>query len=232
MDRSTKGLRAAAGCGLLTLLISIGLTFFYPLALDTLPAGFFTPILALEFATSLNDARDIFAGDQALVAQMQRGHWLDMLFLLAYGTFLVLPNAVLWQRQRHWSSLAGMVAAAVAALADILENTKLLQLGDALLQGEPAPDFVLLRLYVGIKFLAISITMLCLGRSLFRYDTLGKLFAALSLVLVPVTMLALDGNPVMIEAMGLITAAGWLILLVWLLRMRNGLPVVAVAKSS
>lgn len=231
MDFSTKGLRAAAGCGFLVVLLALALTFFYPPSLNTLPAGFFTPILALEFTTSLKEARDLFAGDQALIAQMQQGHWLDMLFLLAYGAFLILSNAVLWQYHRHWSALVGMVAAAVAALADMLENTRLLQLGEALLKGEPAPDFVLLRLYVGIKFLAISIAMLCLGRTLVRYDMLGKLFAVISLALVPVTMLALEGNPPLIEAMGLMTAAGWLLLLTWLLRVRNGLPSLSTPAS-
>ena len=82
----------------------------------------------------------------------------------------------------------------------------------------------MLRLFVGIKFLGISVAMLCLGRNLFRFGVLGKCFGGVSLVLVPVTVLALDGHPHLIETMGLLTAVGWLILFVWLLQMRNGLP--------
>ena len=224
MDRTIKGLRTAAACGGLVVLIAIALAFFYPASLDSLPTGFRTPILAIEFTMSLADARAIMGADQALVEQVQIGHWVDMVFLLAYSAFLALPNGVMWLRYRHWSSLAGMIAACVAAVADAAENGKLLQLGNALLGDAPPPDFALLRLFVGIKFLAISIAMLCLGRTLFRFDTLGKVFAVISLVLVPVTMLGLEGNPAMIEAMGLLTALGWLVLLVWLLRARNGLP--------
>lgn len=224
MDRPTQGLRAAIVCGGLVILIAIVMNLFYPLSLDTLPNGFVTPILALEFTMSLSDAKAIFNDDRTLMKQVQTGHWVDMVFLLAYGAFLALPNWVMWLRFRHWSGLAGMMAACVAPIADVLENNKLLQLGNALLGDGPPPDFALLRLFVGIKFLAISIAMLCLGRNLFRFGITGKLFAVLSLALVPVTMLALEGNPAMIEIMGLLTAIGWLVLMVWLVMVRKGLP--------
>ncbi len=232
MDRSANGLRAAAACGVLVLLIAIGLTRFYPLQLDTLPAGFVTPILALEFTTSLADARAIVGDNRDLIEQIQRGHWLDMVFLLAYTAFLALANGVLWYRLRHWGAAAGVIAICLGGLADALENSQLLQLGNALLGEAPPPDFAQLRLFVGIKFLAISIAMLCLSRNLFRFGVLGKCFGGVSLVLVPVTVLALDGNPRLIETMGLLNAVGWLILFVWLLQMRNGLPPLPVPVPS
>ncbi len=80
----------------------------------------------------------------------------------------------------------------------------------------------MLRLFVGTKFLAIAVSMLCLARSMFLHGYLGKLFAALSLVLVPVTMLALEGNPPLIELMTLLIMLGWVVLLIWLMQMRNG----------
>lgn len=229
MNRTITGLRAAAACGGLVLLLAIVLLFFYPPTLDTLPTGFRTPVLALGFTPSMGAAHALFGNDLALVQQVQTGHWLDMLFLLFWGAFLALPNAVMWLRYRHWSSLVGITAAVVAAVADVMENGQLLQLGTALLDQGPAPDFDLLRQCVEFKFLAISIAMLFLGRGLFRFGLLGKVFAVISLMLVPVTLLGLNGNPAMIETMGLLTALGWLVLLVWLLSVRNGLPATSAA---
>lgn len=229
MNRILLGLRAALLCGGLVLLVGIATLTVYPVALDTLPAGFRTPILALEFIPSMAAAQALFAGDQALVERMQLGHWLDMLFLLCYGAFLALPNGVMWLRYRHWTSLVGMSAAVVASIADAVENGQLLQLGAAVLDQGPEPDFALLRRCVEIKFLAIVLAMLFLGRSLFRFGLAGKLFALVSLILVPVTLLGLNGSILMIEVMTLLIAAGWVILLVWLVQMRHGLPAASAS---
>lgn len=229
MDRSVPYVRAAIVSGIFMVLITITMSQFYPAHLDTLPEGFITPILAIEFMASHTEARQIFADNRDLIAQVQTGHWIDMIFLLSYCAFLALPNILFWLRQRHWSSIAGIMAAVIAAVADAAENWKLLQAGNALLGENVPPDFSLLRLYMGTKFLAISISMLCLSRSLFQQGTLGKIFASLSLVLVPVTMIGLDGNPVMIEAMTGLIVVAWITLFIWLVRTRNGFPVAVSA---
>ncbi len=224
MNPTTLWLRAAVASGGLVAALAIVLTFFYPVAQDGLPGGFNTPILALEFATSMADARAVFGDDRALMQQMQTGHRLDILFALFYGSFLTLANFAVWRGYRHWTSLVGMAAAVVAAIADATENGQLLKMGAALLEQGPEPDFTLLRRCVETKFLAIGIAMLLLGRGAFSTGVTGKLFAVISLALLPVTFLGLGGNPTMIEAMTAMTGLGWMVLLAWLLVRRKGLP--------
>lgn len=223
MDRSTQALRAAIIAGTITLVLGIVISLVYPLTLETLPEGFISPILAIEYLASMPDAERLFAGDLALIGRVQTGHYLDMLFLLAYGAFLALANGALWLHTRHWSAKVGVFAAMIAAVADACENLQLLALGQALLGEGGTPDFELLRLCMGGKFLAITVAMLCLGRNLFQQGVAGKLFCGISLILVPVAMLGLDGNPLLIETMALLIMIGWIILMVWLIKSRNGL---------
>ena len=92
----------------------------------------------------------------------------------------------------------------------------LLKMGAALLEQGPEPDFALLRRCAETKFLAICITMLILGRGVFRTGVVGKVFAVISLALLPVTFLGLNGKPAFIEAMTAMIGLGWMVLLAWL----------------
>src|SRR3990167_8547921 len=180
--------RAATGVGLLVLTVGVALLFIYPHHLDSLPPGFVTPILAIEFVTSLPDAQALFANNAGLVAQVQTGHWIDMGFLCTYGSFLVLVNLGFWRRQRRALNLLGAFAALIAASADLAENLNLLQLGEALLGLSAPPDFWLLRLYVDTKFLGICVALLCLALPLWQLDRIGKTFALVSFLLAPVSL--------------------------------------------
>lgn len=225
MTSDIRIFRAATAAGLLVLTIGVALLFIYPHQLEALPPGYFTPILAIEFVTSLPDAQALFANDAALVARTQTGHWVDMVFLCAHGAFLALANLGFWKRQRRPLSLVGAFAAMIAASADLAENQYLLQLGEALLGQSAPPDFWLLRLYVTTKFLGICVAMLCLSLPLWQRGRVGKAFALVTFVLAPVSLGGVSGVPALTEAMAGLIALGWVLLLVWLVRTgKNPLP--------
>ncbi|HVK99563.1 MAG TPA: hypothetical protein VM553_07125 [Dongiaceae bacterium] len=218
MESDIRIFRAATAAGVLVLIVGVALLFIYPPYLETLPPGFSTPILALEFVTSLVDAQALVGNDPEVVAQMQTGHWVDMGFLCVYGALLALTNLGFWKRLRRPLSLVGVFAALIASSADLAENINLLQLGEALQGLSAPPDFWLLRLYVATKFLGISAALLCLALPLWQQGRIGKAFALVSFLLVPMTVVGLSGPPVLAEAMGSLIALDWILLLVWLLR--------------
>lgn len=218
---AAREFHAAMVAGAVVVLLAIALAFFYPPTLATLPQGFHTPILAIEFVASLAEAEAIFAGDADLVQQVQTGHRIDMAFLLAYGAFLLLLNLGFWRWQRRPLNLAGALAAVIAAVADSVENLHLLQLGEALRGNSAPPDFAWLRVLVASKFIGIAVSLLCLGHAMWHQGRLGKLFACISIVLAPISLGAITGNGLMMEACGLLLVAGWVCLLAWLVRMRK-----------
>ncbi len=225
-SRPLNTLRNAALASPFMIVLVLGMNAFYPVTLPTLPAGYFTPILAIEFVASLAHAQALFAGDTALLARTQTGHWIDMGFLLAYGSFLALANLGCWQWQRRRVSLAGAGFAVLAALADCAENLQLLQLGNALQGTSAPPDFSLLRLCVDTKFAGIALSMLCLVPLLWPHGWAGKGFASVSALLAPVTLAALTlvGTPAtnpLVEVMAGLIVPGWILLLVWLVRIRK-----------
>lgn len=224
MTNDIRMFRAAAAAGLLVAAIGIVLVIVYPQRLETLPPGYYTPILAIEFVTSLPEAQTLFANNATLVARTQTGHWVDMAFLFAHGAFLALANLGFWKRQRRPLNLVGVFAAMIAASADLAENQYLLQLGEALQGLSAPPDFWLLRLYVTTKFLGICVAMLCLSLPLWQQGRVGKAFALVTLVLVPVSLGGVSGLPALTEAMAGLIALGWVLLLVWLLRTGKNLP--------
>lgn len=224
--RTLTTFRAAALASPVMIALVVAMSFFYPSTLPSLPPGFFTPVLAMEFVTSQADAQAIFAGDLELVQRTQTGHLIDMAFALAYGAFLALANLGCWYWQRRLVNLAGVLLAVLAAAADCIENLQLLRVGDVLLGQAAAPDFGLLRICVSIKFASIALSMLCLVPPLWPHGWPGKGFALVSILLVPVALTALalanrpDTHP-LLEAVAILMGPGWILLLVWLIRIRK-----------
>jgi hypothetical protein len=224
MDSATKGFRYASAAGFVVILISVVISFFYQPSVPNLPPEFDTPILALEFASSLSDASHLFGDDAKLIRKFQVGHQLDMVFLIAYGAFLWFANLAAWRVQRKTLSLIGMICAIIAASADAAENTQLMQLTDTLLGTSSAPDFWLLRLFASTKFLFISASMLCLIPMLWQQGFIGRLYSGASLLLPAATVLTVSGQFQFATPMIIITVLAWSCLLVCLLQSRHGFP--------
>jgi hypothetical protein len=125
-----------------------------------MPAVFTSPILALEFASSLTEVRPLFGDASELIRRVHIGHYIDMVFLCAYGAFLSLANIGAWAQWGRF--INGAIAAVIASLADFAENILLMQLTGALLSVAAAPNFILLQFFVSFKFLAIAFSMTCL----------------------------------------------------------------------
>lgn len=209
MRPAIKSYRLAAVAGALVIVLSIAMSFFYAPSLDSTPAPFSSPILALEFSNSLAEAQALFAGRDDIVRKFHIGHYLDMGFLLAYSALLYFANIGAWQRKKRGIFLLGSGCAIVAGCADFAENLQLMQLSHALLEGTAPPDFHVLRLLVTIKFSAICLAMLCLVPALWREHLLGKVFTIATVLLSGATVMTVIGKHSASSAMMLMTVIAW-----------------------
>ena len=241
MVNETSIFRMAGIAGALVVALALVMSFFYPQSLPNLPAGFSSPILALEFAGSLTEVRTLFGDDSELIRRFHIGHYLDMAFLCAYGAFLSLANIGAWQQRGRFISIIGAIAAVIASLADFAENILLMQLTSALLSVAAAPNFVLLKFFVSFKFLAIAFSMACLVPALWPQaivektaektarktvgitlgekvgNTVGTIYGVATVLAFIATLLTVIGYYGVSTAMSIATVVAWLALWVYLL---------------
>jgi hypothetical protein len=206
-----------------------------------MPAGISSPILALEFASSLTEVRTLFGGDSELIRRVHIGHYLDMAFLCAYGAFLSLANIGAWQQRGRFINIIGAIAAVIASLADFAENILLMQLTGALLSVAVAPNFILLQFFVTFKFLAIAFSMACLVPALWQQAIVekkvekkvekrggekvgkiaGKVFGVATVLAFITTLLTVIGYHGASTTMMMATVVAWLALWIYLLQARS-----------
>lgn len=140
-----------------------------------LPQGYFTPILAFEFARTPADlawlAGQNEAG-QAVRDQLDLGHKVDMLFPFAYGGFLALLLLRLGRAGEKVAWLALPIALAIIPF-DIHENLNLLAITDALNRNADTTS-LLAGLYwatwlkwaaIGLSIAAITVCWIKRGRT-------------------------------------------------------------------
>lgn len=212
----------ALATGLLMLAISVAMLIIQPRALPSMPEGFLTPVLALEFVADFASAKHLLGQDQVLLqAFTSMTHW-DMVFLLSYGAFLVSCVCVIFAKGVLRN--IALAFAIIAPLADLLENLQLLQVLHALdpengFHGESPIDFFYLRLAVVIKFGAIALVHVRLLRPLLEHSPLGKALAGLMMVNVFATGASFYNVPYAIEVTMNSIALCWL--LQWVLIARD-----------
>ncbi|MEM8563782.1 MAG: hypothetical protein AAGF57_16210 [Pseudomonadota bacterium] len=168
--RRPRLLLASSLLGLTTILTGVLMAFIFPVNLD-LPPGFFTPIIAFEFAATPSDLSYLMGQDtQANGARiaMTHGLYLDMMFPFCYAGFLgllLIRQAVMGYRV----ALLGLPFAVAIIPLDIRENLTLLAIIDEM--SDPATLELLLaklRIDTWLKWGAIALAMLPLGFACWR----------------------------------------------------------------
>lgn len=135
----------------------------------SMPPGFSTPILALEFAANhqvmSNLVESLTDTDKKALL---RAVWLDMGFMVAYNLFLYLILTTIGKiiNRPFYSKIA--LVACVVLLADLSENIQLFQ---ALNGG--AVSMIVLQLSTWVKWLLLAYLFLMIGRFLM---TTGRIY--------------------------------------------------------
>lgn len=148
-------------------LVAIGLlvNLSGPNPSSELPRGFFSPVIAFEFATENEDINQIFGTMESLdrtelLRTMTNSTRLDFLFLLLYGAFLLSFSIISASHTGARRYYLAALLAIVAPLFDILENLQLLAIMDQIQIGKTHHELELLRLFTWVKWGALAIAFL------------------------------------------------------------------------
>lgn len=213
--------QVAVWAGIALLIFNVGQMFVQPAALSWMPQGFLTPILALEFLSDFDNARQLLAQTDTAERFTHMVQW-DMAVLVGYGVFLVACVCAIFEKGMMRN--IALIFAVIAPVADFVENVQLLKLlgffpADPHYSGEGPIDFYYLRLAVVIKFGCIALANVRLMRPLLQRGPLERVIAGLMMVDVFATGASFYGMPYAIEVTLYTIVVGWLLL--WMLMFFN-----------
>lgn len=127
--------------GLAVILVSVISLFVFPQTSPGQIEGLRTPIIAFEFAETVEEINTLFGSNGSIeqadmIRKMDQGNTLDYLYMLLYSGFL-FSFAVLAAKQsgQKWV-YAGAVLAVLALVGDALENVQLLTITANLHSGD------------------------------------------------------------------------------------------------
>jgi hypothetical protein len=161
----------ASMAGAASLVFTLLLMLLFPASMGPLPESMRTPILAFELARSTAEVETMFgppgsAERAAWLVAMNRGNWADFVYMLLYGSYLVLFSRALAGLSARPSPLATRFAP-LPALIDVLENVQLLSISSSL-GGDYRAALARLHWFTWGKWLLIALVLLLWIPSLWR----------------------------------------------------------------
>ena len=217
--------------GIGVVIVGLVMLALAPSETGPLPRGFFTPIVALEFARSERLVLELFgpAGSplrESVLLALRRGVWLDFLFMLLYGGFLfTFARRCAQLTGRRLYQMAAIVAV-VAVIADAVENIQLLQIMNGVEQTNSVADLLLLQISTWLKWGSLAILFLLLIPFLRNSNPLGRFAAMVSAVPIVFGMLAYLGPGAITEFFALSISTTILLLIAFALTYESQ-PVLA-----
>jgi len=171
--------------GLGTILMTLVMTAIGPRPAAPLPAGFVTPVLAYEFATTDADVAALFApigqpaGEPVRVA-MDRVNRLDFLYIVLYGGFLTTFALVCARATRRPVFLLAAGLAPLIMLADVLENIQLLTITARLGMPDMAANLARLHWFTWLKWGGLALWFLLMRPYFLARGSFGRAIALAS----------------------------------------------------
>lgn len=218
MPRAWHGWRACLLWGIATLLVSQSFSLVMPQSLaEPLPGvAVDNPVLAFEFARTTTHLNAIFGfpGDperEARIAGMIAGNWLDYLFMVVYGSFVLAffgASAQATGERRWW--FAGWLGP-LAAFSDAIENALLLSINADM--AAPETELMFLPYPVWTKFTLLAVACGLAGWALFRQRAWPLALPCLvaPVMIVPALLRPWTWGQAAVTAIAL----GWIAMLVW-----------------
>lgn len=116
--------------GVIMIGIGITLLFINPMVVGTLPEGFVTPIVALQFIQNTNDLSNFF--DIITVESIKRdlilGNQIDFAYMASYALFAMLCCGLMYHENRVKSLWLSIPIIALILVADVFENLYLFEI--------------------------------------------------------------------------------------------------------
>lgn len=214
--------RVSGYIGIGVVVVGLIMLALAPSATGPLPRGFFTPIIAFEFARSERAVIELFGPDgsplrESVLLALRRGTWLDFLFMLLYGSFLFTFARRCAQLSGRRLYVAAAALAVLAVIADALENVQLLQIMNAVEQTNEAGQLLWLQLFTWIKWGSLAVIFLLLIPFLRDSNALGRFVAMIAAVPVVFGVLAYLGPGAITEFFALSVSTTILLLVAFAL---------------
>ena len=177
--------------GIGVIIISLVLMLTGPQETGPMADGFFTPIIAFEFASDVYDVNLIFYSDdsqliETAISSITFGTRLDFLFMVLYGAFLLAFSLTCASLTGNRLFYLPAFLAILTALFDLLENLQLLSIMQQLGSGNFTTQLDYLHLFTWLKWGTLSAIFLLLIPFFQKAGVFGRflaMFAALPLVL-------------------------------------------------
>ena len=205
--------------GILLIITSLTLVKVFPSQAPNLPDGFFTPILAFEFAISRQEVENLFGESQSdyrktMVAAMDLGNRLDYLYMILYSLFLFgfsITCARLNRRRRYY--FAALVAVLVL-IGDVMENIQLFGITRKLAEGGFEKELQLLFYFTWLKWGGLALIFLILLPYFFNGSLVAKLIALVGLTTVILAILAFIHRSVINEIFAISVGVMFLMMII------------------
>ena len=173
--------------GIAVILVSLLSLIVFPQSSPGEIEGFSTPIVAFEFAQTVEEINTLFGPASSperadMVRHMNQGNYLDYLYMLLYSGFL-FSFALLAVKQsgQKWV-YAGAVLAVLALIGDALENVQLLTITANLQSGDFADALMRLHWFTWLKWGSLAVYFLVMASWFWENGRFGRIIATLGIL--------------------------------------------------
>jgi len=208
--------------GLLLILSSLALMKVFPSQAPELPSGFFTPILAFEFAVSPQEVENLFGEPQseyraAMIAAMDLGNRLDYIYMVLYTLFLLGFSVTCARLNQNPYYYSAALISILVLLGDVMENVQLLGITRKLAEGGFERELQLLFYFTWLKWGGLALIFLILVPHFLMDGFTTKLIAVVGLGTVVLAILSFLNRSVYNELFSISIAFMFLITIIYAL---------------
>lgn len=166
--------------GLAVIAMSVLLLFVFPSKTPSLPDGFFTPIIAFEFARTHADIMGMFGGTdltvrKEMVSAMDLGNKLDYIYMCLYSIFLILFCLRCAKVSKNDFFYSGICLSLMVLAGDAMENVQLLCITSHLESGDFTAQLHLLHVFTWVKWGGLAVIFLLLSPWFLKGDKFSKI---------------------------------------------------------
>lgn len=116
--------------GIIMIIISILITYYNTVITGPLPAGFITPIIALEFMNNTHDLINFFQiiTVDSLKASLNIGNQIDFVYMFSYGIFALMCGRLMYIETKIKALWLSFPLVALIITADAFENLNIAEI--------------------------------------------------------------------------------------------------------
>lgn len=215
--------------GIAVILVSLLSLTVFPQSSPGQIEGIRTPIIAFEFAETVEEINTLFGLSGSLeradmVRKMDQGNTLDFLYMLLYSGFLI-SFAIGANKQRPMQLLIMAVGLALLALVgDVLENLQLFQITNNLASGNFVDSLTRLHWFTWLKWGSLMFYFLVIGVWFWGNGRFGKIIAAVADLTFLLGLFALITRGFITELFTLSVAFTFLLMIIFCFTIKTETP--------